>query len=107
LKLNSLALVEAGKIIQEKKEVSKSKFSQIIEKSIKDKTEQKKQARWEQKIKRNDEYEEQYKKQFLKIFEIQEKDVLKQLKSVKEVKAEQLQLKLDDVKYLALYHLFI
>lgn len=107
LKLNSLALVDAGKIIQEKKEVSKSKFSEIIKKSIKDKTEQKKQARWEQKIKRNDEYEEQYKKQFLKIFEIQEKDVLKQLKSVKEVKAEQLQLKLDDVKYLALYHLFI
>lgn len=61
------------------------------------------QKRWKKKIVRNDQYEERYKKELLRIFKIQEKDILDQIKNQKAFTKP----KWNTLKYLTLYHTFI
>ena len=113
LKLNPTFIVEAWKVQnQEVKEIKPikidKKYSNIAKKILQNVkgTEEYNQKKWEEKIKRNDNYEKLYTDALLKIFNLQEKDILKQF-AKKTIKAEQLQLKFDESKYLALYHLLL
>jgi len=115
LKLNPFQVSEPVSVIQPK-ENSKTKLSsktlKAISKAIKTNTkgsDEWKEKRWEKMIKRNDWFEDDYKKQLLKIYNIQEKDILKQIEKSFESQlkfGKNIKVKFpewNDLKYLALY----
>jgi len=115
LKLNPFQVSEPVSIIQPKENTKtklSSKVLKLISKTVKTNTkgsDEWKEKRWEKMVKRNDWFEDDYRKQLLKIYNTQEKDTLKQIEKAFEAQlkfGKNIKVKFpewSELKYLALY----
>lgn len=105
LKLNEFQ-VWGGVSMENDKKTVKNELN--IEKTLKKHTkgtDEYMQKKWEEKIARNNKYEDRYNRALQKIFNVQEEDILKSLKTTKTKKIRKP--KFEVLKYLTLYHSLI